>query len=211
MNQRTIRRFLRTTNGSSASPRFIAAVADSACRPNRKPFSAYPITLLLVVIAAFSGASVAQEPGGPTAEIGVSHVPYNFTPYTIEYRLGDNAGGQALLYRQSGGGANGGTIICCYQAPRSAKTLEISWRYITGPYEGTPSDVYHYKVTIPHPIRIPNATALTVRFYDKGRVAVRFTPKPEMSDFGNVGPDLPGTGWIESIGAPVQKSEQKGG
>ena len=211
MNQRTIGRLLRTTNESLASPRLVAPVTDNACPQNRKPSSAYPITLLLVVIAAFSGSSVAQEPGGPPAEIGVSHVPYNFTPYTIEYRLGDTAGGQALLYRQSGGGANGGTVICCYKAPRSAKTLEISWRYVTGPYEGTPFEVYHYRVTIPHPIRVPNATALTVRFYDEGRVAVRFTPKPERSDFGNVSPDLPGTGWIESIGVPIQKNEQKGG
>lgn len=140
--------------------------------------------VLLLVIVGYFLQSTLRHLGEPRerAPWPVNMYTYNFTPYGIEFQLGEHSGGieQANV-------ANGGSVVIMGYAPTFPdEPMRISWRYVTGKYRNTPADAYPFIVTLPQHVRPPGENvALTIRFYPEGKVAARYTAHPESADYGN--------------------------
>ncbi|MCY1385190.1 hypothetical protein D9M69_735390 [compost metagenome] len=73
--------------------------------------------------------------------------------------------------------------------------MRILWRYASGP-QATEEGDYPFQVTLPQPERPAGRVALELRIYPEGKVAARYVNVPLVSEFSNVAPELPGSGWV---------------
>ena len=153
-------------------------------------------SLVLLIFMTWLAAVVMPYMGRTKLESmpAVSVVPYNFTKYGIDYRIGERWGGSVQP-----GEANGhGVLLYAYVPGESGAPMIISWRYVTGEYQGKyqeGSQEYMYTVTLPEPSRKVSDNTLMIRFYPDGKVAVRYTDEPDYSDLENISPRLNKSDW----------------
>ena len=119
---------------------------------------------------------------------------YNFTPYGVAFLIGDAVQGSAHPNAATGSSSS---ITPLRRVP-AGTPVDVRWRYTNGP-NATPRDDYPFRATLREPSRPYGDVSLTVRFFPEGKVAMRYTLKPEISDFENVPAALPGNGWESNL------------
>lgn len=152
--------------------------------------SAEPGSTASVSTELASSAPASSAPVSPPASTAYTLVPYNFTSYPLEYRLGDGVTDTLPAHSANGASAQ----LLAYRPASAQEPLRLSWRYL--PADGGQVSSRTFEATLQQPARPPGRSVLTLRFYPEGRVAARYTDAPEMSDRGNVAAELPGDGWV---------------
>jgi len=159
------------------------------------------VGLLVVAVLASDPAQLGRwarylgvDDGQPPEPLTV--YPYNFTGHGLDYALGP-----ALVAYLPPGAADGRTVLKdAYTPPTRGDSLPVRWRYVEGDATAArPDSRYPFGATLALPPRPSKEAVLTLRFYPDGRVAARYTTRPEVAaEGGAVDAALPGGDWTSN-------------